>query len=80
MDPCVVLRGTKDSFTSPQHSETVFQSFIITGHRTSACVGHQWNLHIFPLRRLFGQFLRMLCGNLAGGGKRLFRSELNVDR
>lgn len=24
--------------------------------------------------------LRMLCGTLAGGGKRLFTSELNVDR
>lgn len=31
-------------------------------------------------RQLFGQFLRMMCGTLAGSGKRLFVSELNVDR
>lgn len=36
--------------------------------------------YAFPGRQLFGQFLRMMCGTLAGSGKRLFVSELNVER
>lgn len=36
--------------------------------------------YAFPGRQLFGQFLRMMCGALAGNGKRLFVSELNVER
>lgn len=36
--------------------------------------------YAFPGRQLFGQFLRMMCGALAGSGKRLFVSELNVER
>lgn len=36
--------------------------------------------YAFPGRQLFGQFLRMMCGALAGSGKRLFVSQLNVER
>lgn len=34
----------------------------------------------FPSRQLFRQFLRMMCGTLAAGGKRLFVSQLKVER
>lgn len=58
-------------------------------HQSTQTQGHMLVLVIpgiyatqyaFPGRQLFGRFLRMMCGALAGSGKRLFASELNVER
>lgn len=58
-------------------------------HRSTQTHGHMLVLVIpgiyatqyaFPGTQLFGPFLRMMCGALAASGKRLFVSELNVER
>jgi len=89
----LILHFTSETLGEEQRKldkkDLLNQNVYIFHHWKTQTQGHECVLVIpgiyatqyaFPSRQPFGQFLRMMCGTLAGSGKRLFVSQLNVER